>query len=583
MIEKVELLTSRDGYKIVNFTKDGATFSIGSRYSEKREIAEFLDSVGDIKKNENYIVFGMGGLNHIRELSHNKFGNSKILVIEFSRECVELVTQDVDEDLAEMLGHQDLVVASEIDAVRSFLKIYINSSNVRKLKVLAYSGYTRFFKEEIKPFNELIVEHCIEVRANKSTLNKFEDDWYRNSIKNLRYLNATRTLFPYKNTCTGKPAIIVSAGPSLDKNIGLLKENRDAVVISGGRTLKPLLNIGVDPDFLTIMDASRLSYELVEPFIGLTTARLVYYFGVPTEMLAMHKGEKITYHEDTALHQFLQEEMINLMAGGSVAHAMTLLAVELGCDPIIFIGQDLAYTNQMEHSHSAASPWRNDEVSLTPELESASFYVDDVYGKKVKTCLQLDLYRRQLERIIESNKDRTFINSTEGGVSIKGSKVFALEEVYSQIPHGRSDVFLGGSMSKNLDSVGILRANRRHMVKGIDQYTKAVKICDKYISLIEADAIDFRVVHKELNSIEMRIRNNNKKILFVDSMINKILDRIDAAEQYAVLKSDTEQESLLKNLMKSRYLYRRLSEKLRENVKIVEEEIMALRELSSRL
>lgn len=577
MIEKVELSTSRDGYMIVNFTKDGAIFSIGSRYSEKREIAEFLDSVGDIKKDENYIVFGMGGLNHIRELSHNKFSNSKILVIECSRECVELVTRDVDEDLAEILGHKDLVVASEIDAVRSFLKIYVNSSNIRKLKVLAYSGYTRFFREEIKPFNELIVAHGSEVMSNNATCNIFEDDWYRNSIKNLRYVNATRTLLPYQNICTGKPAIIVSAGPSLDKNISLLKENRDAILISGGRTLKALLNIGVDPDFLNIIDASRLSYELVEPYIGLTTARLVYYFGVPTEILAMHKGEKITYHEDSAMHQFLQEEVISLMAGGSVAHAMTLLAVELGCDPIIFIGQDLAYTNHMEHSHAAASPWRNDEVSLTTELEGASFYVDDVHGKKVKTCLQLDLYRRQLERIIESNKDRTFINCTEGGVSIKGTDVFALEEVYSQLPHGRSDISLRDSMSKKVDAVGILKENRRHMIKAIGQYIKAVKICDKYIRLIRSDPMSCRVIHKELNRLEMRIKNNNKKILFIDSMINKILDSINTATQYVVLKSETEQESLLKNLMKSKHLYRSLSEKLRENVKIVEEEIMALR------
>jgi len=216
---------------------------------------------------------------------------------------------------------------------------------------------------------------------------------------------------------------------------------------------------------------------------------------------------------------------------------------------------------------------------LTPELDGASFYVDDVHGKKVKTCLQLDLYRRQLEQIIESKKDRTFINCTEGGVSIKGTDVFALEEVYSQLPHERSDIFVCGSMSKKLDPVGILKEDRRHMVKAIGQYTKAVKICDEYIRLIRSDALSFRVVHKELDRLEMRIRNNNKKILFIESMINKILDSMNTATQYVVLKSDTKQESLLKNLIHSRHLYRSLSEKLRENIKIVEEEIMALREL----
>lgn len=583
MIEKVELLISRDGYKIVNFTRDGATFSIGSRYSEKREIAEFLNSIGDIKRDENYIVFGMGGLNHIRELSHNKFSKSKILVIECSQECVELITRDADEELTDILSRRDLVVASEIGSVKSFLKEHINAGNINKLKVLAYSGYTRYFKEEVKTFHKLIVGHSIEVRSNRNTLNLFEDDWYRNCIKNLRYLNATRTLYPYKNICTGKPAIIVSAGPSLDKNISLLKENRDAVVISGGRTLKALLDIGVDPDFLTIVDASKRAYELVEPYIGLTKARLVYYFGVPTEMLAKHKGEKITYHNDSAMHQFFQEEMINLMAGGSVAHAMTGLAIKLGCDPIIFIGQDLAYTNHMEHSHAAASPWRNDEVSLTPKLEGESFYVDDIFGKKVRTCLQLDLYRRQLERIIESNKDIRFINCTEGGVSIKGTDVAALEEVFSQFPHGRSDISARDMIGKELNPTRILRENRRYMVKAIGQYAKAVKICDEYIRLIRNDTLDLRVVHEELNSIEMRIKNDNKKILFIDSMINKILHSINTSAAYTVLKSDAEKESLLKNLMKSRHLYESLSEKFRENIKIVEEEIMVLRELSGRL
>ena len=81
----------------------------------------------------------------------------------------------------------------------------------------------------------------------------------------------------------------------------------------------------------------------------------------------------------------------------------------------------------------------------------------------------------------------------------------------------------------------------------------------------------------------MKIKNDSKKILFIDSMINKILNNINTSAAYAVLKSDAEKESLLKNLMKSRDLYGSLNEKFRENIKIVEEEIMVLRELSVRL
>jgi hypothetical protein len=576
MIEKVELLESRDGYKITSFVKDSRTFLVGSLYSEKREIARFLDSVGNIEKNDTYIVFGMGALNHVRELINNKFDSSKILIIECYQECVELVNRTMDQDMRVILNHPDVFVASEIEAVKLFLRKHITPSNINKLKVLSYSGYTRFFKDEIQPYYKLVVEYGIEVKANNFTLSMFEDDWYRNSVRSLRYLNETRTLSPYRGICVGKPAIIVSAGPSLEKNIALLKQNRDAVVISGGRTLKSLLNIGVDPDFLTIIDASSLSYELVERHIAQTKARLVYYFGVPPEMLAAHKGEKITFHQDKVMCKFLQEDMINLMAGGSVAHAMTVLAIELGCDPIVFIGQDLAYTNDMEHSQLASSPWRGDEVSLTPEEIRRSMLTQDIYGRKVKTCTELDLYRRQLERIIESNKDKTFFNCTEGGVNIEGSEIVPLESLYSQLPHGRSPIPICNATSKKLDPLRILEDNKKHMLGALDQYVKAVGICDRYVRLIEKNTLNLREVHDDLNRIEVTIRSTNRNILFIDSMINKILDRINTSIEYVVFKTDSETESLLKNLKKSRYLYISISEKLRENIKIVDEEVLAL-------
>lgn len=576
MIEKIELLESRDGYKITSFVKDSRTFLVGSLYSEKREIARFLDSVGNVEKNDTYIVFGMGGLNHVRELINNKFDSSKILIIECYQECVELVNRSTDQEMRVILNHPDVFVASEMEAVKLFLRNHITPSNINKLKVLSYSGYTRFFKDEIQPYYKLVVEYGIEVKANNFTLSMFEDDWYRNSVRSLRYLNETRTLSPYRGICVGKPAIIVSAGPSLEKNIALLTQNRDAVVISGGRTLKSLLNIGVDPDFLTIIDASSLSYELVERHIALTKARLVYYFGVPPEMLAAHKGEKITFHQDNVMCKFLQEDMIHLMAGGSVAHAMTMLAIELGCDPIVFIGQDLAYTNDMEHSQVASSPWRGDEVSLTPEEIRRSMLTQDIYGRKVKTCTELDLYRRQLERIIESNKDKTFLNCTEGGVNIEGSETVPLESFYSQLPCGRSLIPICNTMSKKLDPLRILEDNKKHMIGALDQYAKAVEICDRYLRLIEKHTLNLREVDDDLNRIEVTIRSTNRKILFIDSMINKILDRINNSSEYVVFKTDSETESLLKNLKKSRYLYLSISEKLGENIKIVDEEVLAL-------
>jgi hypothetical protein len=574
MIEKVELLKSRDGHTIVRFLKDGNRFTVGNLYNEAREIAGFLTSIGNPAKNDNYIVFGLGYLNHIRELIKSKFGESKILVIECSQECINLVVNSADDEILETIGNQDLVITSEMESLRLFLEKNINSSNYKNVKVVQYSNYFRYFNQDIQSFYKLIADYLTEINVNNFTVAAFEDDWYQNNIRNLQYANETRTLQPYRNICIGKPAILVSAGPSLDKNISLLKENRDAVIICGGRTLKSLLSIGIDADFVVIYDAGGPSYELVKNNLGSTKARLVYYFGIPTEILSIHKGEKIAFAEDDTFSKLFQEKNVNIgMGGGSVAHPMTNLAVVLGCDPIIFIGQDLAYTNDMEHSQAARSPWRDGDVSLGSEKEAKSLYVDDIYGGKVRTSRLLDLYRRQLERIVSSNDDRRFINCTEGGAHIEGTDVFALREIYNQFPIGRSSFALSEIKPRTIDVDRILQdKQRKYIRKGIELYSEAVRINEDYIKIVKAGSRDTRELEKKLNRIESKIKENNKNILFIDYMVTKILDGFHNSMEFSILRSDTEKEAYLKNLMKSRYLFASMRDKLKDNLKIVEGE-----------
>jgi len=76
------------------------------------------------------------------------------------------------------------------------------------------------------------------------------------------------------------PIIIVSTGPSLDKNIDLLKEAKGrALIISAGSALRPLLMRNIKPDFFAIIDPQDITYNQIKgyenigiPFIYLVTA-----------------------------------------------------------------------------------------------------------------------------------------------------------------------------------------------------------------------------------------------------------------------------------------------------------------------
>ncbi len=107
-----------------------------------------------------------------------------------------------------------------------------------------------------------------------------------------------------------------------------------------------------------------------------------------------------------------------------MAHICTALALHFGCNPIIFIGQDLAYTNEKRHADIA----KHNSNNLSNKSEY-DLYVEDIYGEKVRTSMSLNFMRLQFEELINIFNKNTFINATEGGANINGTSIASLNEV----------------------------------------------------------------------------------------------------------------------------------------------------------
>ncbi len=113
-------------------------------------------------------------------------------------------------------------------------------------------------------------------------------------LKNIRIMSKGIPLDEFKDKYQNKPAIIVSAGPSLKKNIHLLKEAQDRfIIITGGRTLKALIDAGVTPHFVCIIDPVDKTFRLVEKSLD-CSAPLVFYEGTNPDVAEKYKGPKIT-------------------------------------------------------------------------------------------------------------------------------------------------------------------------------------------------------------------------------------------------------------------------------------------------
>ena len=139
-----------------------------------------------------------------------------------------------------------------------------------------------------------------------------------------------------------------------------------------------------------------------------------------------YKGEKYIALQEgyTPAEEYAKSNgYILVQTGGSVATTGLDLAIKMGCNPIVFVGQDLAFTDNKTHSSATFSK----EISSIHNLRE----IDDIYGDTIYTSKNLYIYLRWIQKRIAEEKGIEFIDATEGGAKIKGTKVMRLEQVVS--------------------------------------------------------------------------------------------------------------------------------------------------------
>ncbi|GFI31613.1 hypothetical protein IMSAGC013_03010 [Lachnospiraceae bacterium] len=225
------------------------------------------------------------------------------------------------------------------------------------------------------------------------------------------------------------PAFVVSAGPSLNKNIKELRRAKNkSFIIAVDTAVKPLLQEGIVPDMFATLDGIK-PLELVEteqakelPLLTMVTSA--------SAILDYHTGKKFFFDEGyiyvRKLFEMNGKRLEGFPIGGSVATLAFTLACHLGFRKIIFVGQDLAYTDNKSHADGTFQ-------DAMPEENTEKFIrVPGNYEKEVPTLKNLNGYRKWFGEYIEwwtKGRETTFINATEGGARIEGTKLMTLAEV----------------------------------------------------------------------------------------------------------------------------------------------------------
>jgi len=575
--DDINIEETKDNYSVVKINKNGKNIYIGSKYNMENEINKFLKKAKDTKKDIEsvvFIVYGFASGDHIKRL-REEFPHNEIIVFEPNANLYEYLLEKIDWIQDDEKLH---IISCDEEELGNEINKYIDEIKMSYMEIIDFSNYATIYKEEYKKFIKQFRTVIIDIVFNRNTALVASKRWFETLISNFKYIAEGIPIDEYKDYYKGKPAVIVSAGPSLDKNIDELKKLDDQmVVICGGRTLKSVMNKDIKAHLLVSVDPYEIQYNLAKGYVENYNGPLLFYEGTNEKVVSNHPGDKIFYTNLNCIRDMAERSIEPLLQGGSVAHIMVDYAILAGCNPIIFIGQDLAYTNDTIYSKVADK--QEGPTSFEKTKKNGDIYVEDVNGGKVRTSLSLDIFRRTFEEIIKRNPHIKFINATEGGARIKGSIEMPLKEaikIYAKekIPDIVRTDYNVDLKRKSIELLEKCETSGKYIIK------KCKKALSLLLELKQAYIVnDYSKVNsilQRMDKIDEQIEESYKDIEVLNSLIYPIVYITLTSKKVVTDKPDmTETDTIINQNNK---FYSQIQETLEKALEKISELIMEMKE-----
>jgi Uncharacterized protein conserved in bacteria len=580
---------SKDNRYIVRINKDGKLKYIGSKYSVERDIEKFISDINSIEANQTIIIFGLGAGEHIKYLVNNLSSANKIFIVEPNAEIIkETLKLDC---IKNILEDNRIALCFLNNKIKKYINDFIDDYNINNSKIVSFANYSSICENEYNYFIKQLEKVINSQKMVTNTFNTFSNEFFNNFMGNIFTVGdeGFYSVNQLKNLYKGKPAVIVSAGPSLTKNVHLLKEVQDKfIIICGPRTIGTLIENGITPDFACSIDPQDKVYTLMEKYIDVKVP-LVFMDSSNSRIVKEQKGPRIIVANqgmEIYLEQMIGIKVDSLMQGGSVAHFSMGLAYYLGCTTIIFIGQDLAYTNDKFQADGTYAG-EMDQIKYDYEKDREKWdkdkrynvYVKDIYGRIVRTSAVLKSYIDEFEDLISDCDTIKVINSTEGGAHIDGTEVIPLKDTI--------ELYAGEIINKNLKDLleEPIIANEEEfterMFKIIDKLEIIKKACEQGIKYSEQMLCFYKYnkpcnlnkVFSELDRIDIVI-NNRDDLGFLTYSLASAIDNVMNNEYFKEKENETEKELGMRLAERGLFVYLSVCQTVEDAIIIIKNEFI---------
>lgn len=468
-----------------------------------------------------HIIFGIG-LGHLfKECCENSKGIVFLYEpnLEILRVTLELV------DFSQELSQNNVFVVSELEDFKGLYNLhYTYKANFSILTLSSYKNI--LYSDKIQDITYRI--QVIAYSCPQSIRNCIQQGLIplKTVLKNIPYTLKATPLYALKDIYKGKTALVVSAGPTLDLNIEIIKANRDKVIIfCVGTAAKALINNGITPDFINIIENSDCSGQLMDLDLSQTnlitepyTHNSVYLLKAKQNLIfPSFRAQVNNYWADLT-----NIDISNYHIEGTVSYAALSSAKMLGFSKIILVGQDLAYLNNQCYSSNSA--YADLAYEINKQTNSATFYLKNKenYIKSFKSA-NSNITEKEIEEltqeVLTNLIDSTlFVKGINGDMLLSNSGLASFIEYLSEFAYKNTDLDLintsmVGAQINGFKNISLSDAlNDNPVIESIELPKNFKYNIPRVLKNIEADLQDLIMIRKNFIDAKNHIIKFEKEL-----------------------------------------------------------------------
>ena len=406
-----EITETKSGHKIPVFLS-GRTME--SRYNPVRDAENLLKTINDAA--DYFLVLGTGSGIFIKLLA-DKYPHAKILCLELYEEDLAFLSQL--ESIKELKKNPDILFTSLKQLEQNLIQTYL-PARYGNIKIIEEKAWLNENSRKIAEINSVLQKTLGIISADFSVQAHFGKIWLSNIINNSKLAEKNNTSLKevFTPDSLKKIAVIIAAGPSLDKNIFLLSKREHYFIISTDTASQSLIKNKIIPDIIVSIDGQSVSSNHFILSDAYNTKNILYAFDLcANDSAARHMlegGNKVSFFCSghplaSAINISCGSPLPFLFSGaGTVTITAVDLAIQAGFEKILILGADFSYSDGKAYTSGSYldSLYNKNSTKLSGSEQNFSklMYRTELISlcENIKTTEILRAYKKSLEEYLTS-------------------------------------------------------------------------------------------------------------------------------------------------------------------------------------